>query len=157
MKTRLIISAIALTFIASCAAFDKDGKPYDGFGPDVSPPSIVAGGGQFEGNYKGDITLTENSCEGLKEEVSSKTPLKFNILQNGDLVSIAFEDSSEASGSMKDGTATVIKRDTSSTKIYHLEFSDKGISGDCEYIDKAPVDGQLGEPCAKYSLSLTKE
>jgi hypothetical protein len=156
MKTRLIISTIALMLIAACAAFDKDGTPYDGFGPDVVPPPIVAGG-QFEGNYKGDMTLTENTCEGLKDEVNAITPLKVNVLQNGDLVSLSFEDNSEASGSMKDGKATVIKRDASSTHIYHLEFSDKGISGDCEYIDKAPVGDQIGEPCAKYTLSLTRE
>lgn len=155
MKIRIFVTVVAMVLVAACAAFDNDSKPYDGFSPDVVAP--VGGGGQFQGNYKGEITLTKNGCENLAEEVDSKTPLTLNVIQNGELVSVAFEDESEASGDLEGSKTTIVKRDVSNTKIFDLEFTDSGITGVCEYIDGAPTAGQLGEPCAQYSVSLTKE
>ena len=156
MKNRIIVLGLALTLLAACNAFDNSSKPYDGFGPNIVPPPGV-GGGPFEGNYKGEMTLTENNCSELADEVDAKTALAFNVVQNADLVSLQFEDEREASGSMKDGKTTIVMKDTSNTKIYHLEFTDKGITGTCEYIEGAPIGDQLGDPCAKYSVALSKE
>ena len=155
MKKRLFICVVSLIFMSACNAFDKNGQPYDGFGPDITPPFVA--GGQFDGDYAGDMTLTENNCANLTESLDSKTPLKLNIIQSGDVVSVGFEDGAETSGSFdKNNILTVVKHDTSNSRLFHIEFSDKNISGDCEYIEGAAVGQQLGEPCAKYSLSLTK-
>lgn len=156
MKTRLFIIFAAALTLAACSAFDNSNKPYDGFGPDIVPPPGI-GGGAYEGKYVGELTLTENTCENLAEEVDSAKALEVNVLQSGDLVSLGFDDESEASGTLDGANAIVIKRDVSDTMIFHIEFSETGMTGDVSYIDGAPIGDQLGEPCAKYSVSLTKE
>lgn len=155
MKTRLIISAVVLVLLSGCSAFDKNASSLSGFSPSVA--ATQGGKGQFEGTYKGITSLTENNCEELTGEAGEEAPLSLNIIQTSDLVSVGFEDDSEASGSLEGNKTTVVKRDVSSSGIYHLEFTDTGISGDYEYIEGAPAGGQLGEPCATYSVSLTKE
>jgi len=156
MKTRIFVTVIAAMLVAGCSAFDNSNKPYDGFGPDISPPAFV-GGGAYEGDYKGEMALTENNCEFLEESVGASTPLAVNVIQSGELVSFGFEDESEASGSLDGSKTTIIQRNVSNTLIFHVEFTETGITGDCKYIDRAPVLDQLGEPCATYSVSLTKE
>ncbi len=155
MKIRIFVTVIALALVSACAAFDDNGTPYEGFGPDVVAP--YSNGGEFQGTYKGQITLTENSCANLAEEVGAKEDLTLDVIQSGELVSIAFEDSSESSGNIKDGKTVIVKREVSSTKIFDIEFTDTGMAGVCEYIDGAPVAGQLGATCAKYSIEMTKE
>ena len=156
MKTRILVVIVAAMMVAACSAFDNSNKPYDGFGPDIVPPPGI-GGGAYEGTYIGELKLTENSCEGLIEELDSTKALEVNVLQSGDLVSLGFEDESEASGTLDGAKAIIVKKDVSDTMIFHIEFTETGITGDCAYIDGAPIGDQLGEPCAKYSVSLTKE
>jgi len=157
MKTRVFITIVAAMMVAACSAFDTNNTPYEGFGPDIVPPPLAGGGGQFQGSYKGEITLQENDCEFLADEVGVASPVVFDVLQSGNLVSVGFEDESEASGDLDGSKVTIVKRDVSNTRIYHIEFTDTGITGDCEYIDSAAVANQIGDSCAKYGLSLTKE
>lgn len=156
MKTRIFVVVVAAMMVAACSAFDNNNKPYDGFGPDIVPPPGV-GGGAYEGVYKGELKLIENACVDLVAEIDSTEPLEVDIVQSGDLVSMGFEDDTEASGSVTEGKATIIKRDVSNVMIFHIEFVDGAISGECSYIEGAPLGDQLGEPCAKYSVSLTRE
>lgn len=157
MNKSILVSIISVFLITACSAFTSDSSPFGGDFPNVTPP-FGGGGGQYEGNYVGEMTLEENTCADLVEAVGAVSELKINVIQSGDLVSVGFEDESEASGSLKDNKTTVIKKETSSTKIYHLEFSEEGVvSGDCEYIEGAPLGDQLGSHCAKYSVELSKE
>jgi len=156
MKIRLLVCVISLAFMAACSAFDKDPKLYDGFDPSIQPPFMTAGSGQYDGTYKGEMKLAENNCENLADAIDSTTPLKVNVIQSGDVMSVQFDDDGEISGTVKDGKVTILKRDVSNSRIFHLEFTENGVTGECEYIDAAPVGDQLGEPCAKYSLSLSK-
>jgi hypothetical protein len=144
MKKFILIPFIALLCLTACDAFKSDANP-------------ININGEYEGTYAGKMTLSENNCEDLAAAVGSETDVKINILQSADLVSIEFDDGSEASGSLKDNTTVVVKRDISQSEIFHLEFTDEGITGSVEYIDKAPAGGVLGEPCASYDVSLTKE
>ena len=156
MKKGLLVSILALFLITACSALDSDSTPYEGFSPDVTPP--IMGHGRFEGNYVGEMKLVTNECSFLAEELNAATELKLNVLQSSDMVSVAFEDASEVSGSLDENDSTIIvKRDISESRIYYLTFSDEGITGECEYIEGAPVDGQLGEPCATYTVELAKE
>lgn len=144
MKKFIIIPVIALLCLTACDAFNSDANP-------------VNVNGEYEGTYVGKMTLSENNCEEFVVAVGTETDVKVDVLQSADLVSLGFDDGSEASGSLKDNTTVVVKRDISESEIFHLEFSDEGITGDVEYIDKAPVGGVLGEPCATYDVSLIRQ
>lgn len=159
MKTRLFISALvsatALVLLAACSAFDTSSKPYDNAPNDyIYMPGT---GGQFAGKYVGETTLTENSCENLAEEIDAKAPITLDIIQSSQLVSVGFEDETQVTGNLDGSKVTVVKKEASSSRVFYLEFTDKGISGICEYIDTVPVGDQLGDYCAKYSLELTKQ
>lgn len=155
MNKRVFVYFIALALIAGCSALDSSST----LDNDQLPTLVPLPDGQklYEGNYKGEITLVENNCEFLAEEVDSKVPFAISVLQSGDVISVQFEDETEAAGTLKDNKASVVKKDVSESRIYHLEFGENDLTGDCEYIDSPPVAGQLGEYCAKYSLALTKE
>lgn len=144
MKKFVIIPFIALLCLTACDAFNSD-----------APPINIAG--EYEGTYVGKMTLSENNCEELMAAVGTESDITLDVLQSADLVSVQFGDGSEAAGSLKDNIATIVKRDVSDSEIFHLEFSDEGISGDVEYIDRAPFAGMLGDPCATYEVSLTRE
>lgn len=157
MKKGILVAILSVFLISACSAFDSDSSPYGGDFPNLTPP-FGFGGGQYEGNYVGEVTLEENNCADLTEAVGSVSELKINVIQSGDLVSVAFEDESEVSGSLKDSKTTIIKKDVSNTNIYHLEFSEDGtVTGNCEYIEGAPIGDQLGSHCAEYSVELAKE
>lgn len=144
MKKLIILPFIALLCLLGCDAFNKD----------VSPINI---NGQYEGTYTGKMTLSKNDCEELNAVVGSEEYIKIDVLQSADVISVGFNDGSEASGTLKDNIAVIVKRDVSESEIFHLEFADDGVKGKVEYIDKAPLGNILGEPCAYYDISLTKE
>lgn len=144
MKKYVIIPLIALLCLTACDAFNSDANP-------------INVNGEYEGTYVGKMTLSENNCEELVAAIGEESDITLDVLQSADLVSVQFNDGSEASGSLKDNIATIVKRDISNSEIFHLEFSDEGIEGDVEYIDGTPVAGILGEPCATYEVSLTRE
>jgi predicted small secreted protein len=156
MKSRILLVVVAAMMVAACNAFDDSNTPYEGFGPDIIPP--IMGAGPFEGSYRGEMTLTENNCQDLIDAVDSTSEISFTVLQSSNLVSVGFDDETEASGSLdSDNKTAIVKHDASDTKIFHLQFSETGVNGECEYIEGAPIGDQLGEPCAVYSIDMSRQ
>ncbi len=159
MKTRLIVLVISLIFISACSAFKSEGdKAYDGFSPDITPPVLGGANTQLEGIYVGTKVLDKNDCEKLDVETGTSEDLKIDVLQNDTLVSIAFDNDVELSGTLSESNeAAFVKRDILFSEIYYLAFSDDGaISGTCEYAESGAFEDQIGEPCAIYSIELAK-
>ncbi len=156
MKRSLIILAVAVALSSGCSAFDHVNTPYEGFSRDEIPfnPYIMAGAS--EGDYAGTMKLDSKSaeCVGVVEEVGAETPVKFNVLAAGALVSVSFEDGAEESGKLVDSKVTVVKRGENDVRMYHLEFSDAGING---AVDVFPGGESTSiDVCGKYTLAMTR-
>jgi len=157
--TRHAFIVIAIALVASmwgCEAFNSDNTPFKGFDEkDIPTPGLVAGA--HEGIYHGTMTLAdaESACPSVTEVEGDAIDTIFDVIHSGDFISVKFEDESEEHGKLVDSKVSLVKRDSDSVRLYHLEFEEGGqMTGVCEVLPV--VDGDIdGEPCATYQIQCT--
>lgn len=155
MGYRLFV-AIALFFlIASCSAFDNGGTPYEGFSPEEIPQNVGVSTGVYSGFYSGDMTVDSNSCARVSQSAGSAVPISFDVVHSGDAINVAFDNGGMVAGTLDGERAVVMTQAVGSKTAYYFEFSQNAIGGSAETIE-SNEDGQFGDPCATYTLSLNK-
>ncbi|OGQ23682.1 MAG: hypothetical protein A3I05_06225 [Deltaproteobacteria bacterium RIFCSPLOWO2_02_FULL_44_10] len=149
MGSRIFVVLASLLFIASCSAFDSKSKTVSA--PPPADPDVAAASA-YQGFYSGEMTNETNTCQA---DVVVEGPLSIDVIQAGDVVSIQFEDATEGRGTLAGNNATILMEEGEVSSVYNLSFNEEGAEGSLEIIE-TKVDGQLGDPCAKSSLKLTK-
>jgi hypothetical protein len=154
MGYRLVIAVCALSVLCSCAAFDSDGTPFEGFSPSEIPTPEGAGETGLSGYYAGNMVLDSNDCESVSDEVGAASILGIDVAQNDDVMSFTFSDDSFSKGALEGDKATFMTDTLGVRHIYYLTFGEEGlVDGSCEVFE-ASEDGVFRTPCASYSISL---
>lgn len=155
MGYRIVIVFAVLVLFASCSAFDHGSTPYEGFAPSEIPQNVGVNTGIYSGFYSGNMTVDSNSCAGVSQTAGSAIPLSFDVVHSGDTINVAFDNDGMAAGSL-DGDKAVIMTPKAGVKtVYYFTFEQNAISGNAETIE-VDAEGQYGDPCATYSLDLSK-
>lgn len=160
MIRRLLVVAVALLVLpalSACSAFSHDNTPYEGFNESQIPVNPFLGTGPYEGVYTGTMTLdrADEDCVGIVDEVGVEIPVTLDVIQAGEIISIQFEDDTEESGKLVDTKVTIVKREASDVRMYHLDFADEAISGQVEVFIDDGADGMF-DPCGSYTVSASR-
>lgn len=158
MIRRLIVLALALTFISACSAFDKDPTPYEGFPERDIPFNPFLAVGPYEGIYDGSMALEQlnESCPSVLEEVGQEIPVELDVIQAGEVISVEFEDGTEENGKLVEDKVTLVKRNADDVRMFHLDFSGEGmLEGEIEVFSSSGGKAMV-ESCATYSVSCVK-
>jgi hypothetical protein len=145
----------------ACSAFDHSSEPYEGFNPSEVPLNPFLSAGPYEGVYTGTMTLdgAEETCVGVEEAVGDAVEITLDVLQAGELVSVMFEDGVEENGKLVNEKVTVVKREASDTRMYHLQFGSTGLDEEASGVSgtvEVFVGDEIITPCATYSLSASR-
>lgn len=158
MIRRLMIVALALFFVSACNAFDHDNTPFEGFSERDVPFNPFLTVAPYEGIYTGTIVLErlDEGCIGVEGTVGEEKPITLDVVQANEYINVKFEDGAEAEGKLYETKVTVVKKDMNDTRMFHLEFLEEGIiEGSCDVLAGSGENASV-EPCAVYSLSLSK-
>jgi hypothetical protein len=101
------------------------------------------------------LESADEDCVGIVDEVGVEIPVTLDVIQAGEVISVQFEDDTEESGKLVDTKVTVVKREASDVRMYHLEFSDEGVSGQVEVFVDDGADGLI-DPCGSYAISASR-
>lgn len=158
MGNQKLFILVACTMLTACSAFDDGGNVVlDDVLPDGTP-NIAQGGEadtKFQGFYSGTRVLDSNSCTSVEEAAGAEDEFAVDVIHSGTVISFQLEDGSEFSGELTGTKAVLLYKELSRSWIYDVEFSEEGVKGKAELVESV-VDGQLGDPCAVYSLDLLK-
>lgn len=150
-----ILGLVLIVTCSACAAFDSDSKTLSSVTP-AGTPSVAAGANQFEGFYSGKVKQGSNTCESADLSVQGEE-LQVDVLQAGDVISVAFADGKTSDGNLEDGNKVTIKVDRSGVAwLYTFSFDEAKASGSIDVVETT-IEGNLDAACAKYDFSLEKQ
>jgi hypothetical protein len=157
----VVIAALLFASAFACSAFDHSSEPYEGFNPSEVPLNPFLAAGPYEGVYTGTMTLesVDETCVGVAEAVGDAVEITLDVLQAGELVSIMFKDGVEENGKLVNDKVTVVKREASDTRMYHLQFGSTGLDEEASGVSgtvEVFVGDEIITPCAKYSCNCHK-
>ena len=150
-----ILGLVLVVTCSACAAFDSDSKTLSSVTP-AGMPSVAAGANQFEGFYSGKTKQVANTCASADLSLQGDE-LQVDVLQAGDVMSVAFADGITSDGNLEDGNKVTIKVDRAGVAwLYTFSFDEATASGSIDVVEST-TEGKLDEACAKYNFSLEKQ
>lgn len=155
MGYRFVIAIVAAFFLAGCSALDSDNTPYEGMAPGEVLPAPGGSANLYNGYYAGDMTVETNTCQSVSDAAGSVVDLGIEIIQADATINAIFDSGPEVAASLDGDKVTIMTEELGVKHVYFLSFADGELNGSAESIE-ADANGQYGDPCATYTVALTK-
>lgn len=155
MGYRLLVALIAVVLITGCSALDTDNAPYEDMPPGTTIPAPGGSADLYNGYYAGDMSVETNTCQSVSDEVGSVVELGIEIVQADATINALFDSGPQVAGTLDGDKVTIMTEELGVKHVYYLTFEDGELNGSAEAIE-ADANGQYGDPCATYTIALTK-